>query len=260
VCHYIPAFAAGGKANINIYQLLAHRAGVPGLGEDVDPDLLYDDLIKLDAAGFTAKMHAAGDGAVRAALDAVEQVRRTNGMNDLRHEIAHAGYIHPDDIPRFAPLNVTADLSPYLWYPRPIIDSIIGAVGERARFYWPIKDLLESGANVASGSDWPSVAESLNPWPAIEAMVTRRNPLTDSSDALWPEQAITLDQSLKIFTLNGALAYRLEDKTGSIKVGKSADLIVLNQDLFEISIERVSETIVMQTYFEGQLVYSAAEE
>jgi predicted amidohydrolase YtcJ len=225
----------------------------------VPRDVLAEDLIKLDAAGFTVKMHAAGDGAVRAALNAIEKVRRTNGMSGLRHEIAHAGYIHPDDVPRFAELDVTADLSPYLWYPRPINDSIMGAVGERAQYYWPIKDLLDSGANVAIGSDWPSVAESMNPWPAIEAMVTRQNPYTESDAALWPEQAISLDQALKVFTLDGALAYRLVNQTGSIEVGKSADLIVLNQDLFEIPIEEVSETMVLQTMFEGKLVYTAAE-
>jgi predicted amidohydrolase YtcJ len=225
----------------------------------IPQDVLTEDLTNLDAAGFTVKMHAAGDGAVRAALDAIDQVRKTNGRSGLRHEIAHAGYIHPDDGPRFAALNVTVDLSPYLWYPRPIIDSIIGAVGERAKYYWPIKDLLATGVNVASGSDWPSVAESMNPWPAIEAMVTRRNPLSDSDEALWPEQAITLDQALKIFTLNGALASRLEHKTGLIKAGKSADLIVLNQNLFEVPIERVSETIVLMTFFEGKLVYSTAD-
>ena len=225
----------------------------------VPQDVLTEDLIQLDAAGFTVKMHAAGDGAVRAALNAIELARRTNGMSDLRHEIAHAGYIHPDDVPRFAELNVTADLSPYLWYPRAIIDSIAGAVGERAQYYWPIKDLLESGANVAIGSDWPSVAESMNPWPAIEAMVTRRNPYDDSDATLWPEQAISLDRALKIFTLDGALAYRLKNQTGSIEVGKSADLIVLDQNLFEIPIGKVSETRVLQTLFEGKSVYSAAE-
>ena len=225
----------------------------------VSQDVLTQDLIKLDAAGFTVKMHAAGDGAVRAALNAIEETRRTNGMSGLRHEIAHAGYIHPDDVPRFAELNVTADLSPYLWFPRPIISSIAGAVGDRAQYYWPIKDLLESGANLAIGSDWPSVAESMNPWPAVEAMVTRRNPYTESSAALWPEQAISLDQALKIFTLDGALAYRLNDRTGSIEVGKSADLIVLNHHLFEIPIEDVSETTVLQTTFEGKVVYSGPE-
>jgi predicted amidohydrolase YtcJ len=110
---------------------------------------------------------------------------------------------------------------------------------------------------MAIGSDWPSVAESMNPWPAIEAMVTRRNPHTNGPEALWPEQAITLDQALEIFTLGGAFAYRLETVTGSIEIGKSADLILLDRNLFEIPIESVSETRVMQTYFEGELVYSA---
>ena len=222
----------------------------------VAEDALTADLIELDKRGFTVKMHAAGDGAVRVALDAIEQVREANGPSGLRHEIAHAGYIHPDDLPRFAELNVTADLSPYLWFPRPIHNSILDAVGERALEYWPIRDLLESGANVAAGSDWPSVAESVNPWPAIEALVTRRNPYTNSDEALWPEQAITLEQALKIFTLDGAKAYRLEELTGSIEVGKSADLIVLNQNLFEVPIESVSETMIDQTFFEGKVVFT----
>jgi predicted amidohydrolase YtcJ len=99
----------------------------------------------------------------------------------------------------------------------------------------------------------------MDPWPAIEAMVTRRNPHTDAPEALWPEQAITLDQALEIFTLGGARAYRLETVTGSIEVGKSADLIVLDQNLFEIPIESVSDTRALQTYFEGELVYSAGQ-
>jgi len=222
----------------------------------IEQDALTTDLIELDKRGFTAKMHAAGDGAVRVALDAIEQVRKTNGASGLRHEIAHAGYIHPDDLPRFAELNVTADLSPYLWFPRPINESILDAIGERALDYWPIRDLLESGANVAAGSDWPSVAESVNPWPAIEALVTRRNPYTNGEEALWPEQAITLEQALKIFTLDGARAYRLEEQTGSIEPGKSADLIVLNQNLFEVPIESVSETTINKTFFEGRVVFT----
>lgn len=221
--------------------------------------VLSQDLINLDAAGITVKMHAAGDGSVRIALNAVENARRANGDSGLRHEIAHAGYIHPDDLPRFAALGVTADLSPYLWYPRPIIGSIVGAVGERAHYYWPVRDLLESGARVAIGSDWPSVAASMDPWPAMEAIVTRRDPHTDGAEALWPEQAITLAQAVEIFTLGGAVAYRLEALTGSIEVGKSADLIVLDQNIFDVPIERVSRTRVLQTWFEGRLVYSAGE-
>ncbi len=221
----------------------------------IDADTLAADLMALDAAGVTVKIHAAGDGAVRVALDAIEQVREANGSSGLRHEIAHAGFIHPGDVPRFAVLDVTADLSPYLWYPRPIITSIIGAVGERALEYWPVRDLIDAGADLAAGSDWPSVAASMNPWPAIEALVTRRDPDSDSGDAYWPEQAITLAEALEIFTLGGARAYRLEDRTGSVAVGKSADLIVLDRHLFEIPVEAVSNTRVALTLFEGEVVF-----
>ena len=223
----------------------------------VPEDVLTQDLINLDAAGFTVKMHAAGDGAVRIALNAVEAARNENGDSGLRHEIAHAGYIHPDDVARFATLGVTADLSPYLWYPRPIIDSIVGAVGERAHYYWPIRDLIDSGANLAAGSDWPSVAASMNPWGAIEALVTRKNPYTDNDAALWPEQAVSLEEAVHIFTLGGALAYRLDDVTGSIEAGKSADFILLDRNLFTGPIEAVSETNVLETYFQGQRVYAS---
>ena len=201
------------------------------------------------------KVHTAGDGAVRLALDAIEAVRERNGPSGLRHELAHAGYIDPVDLPRFAQLNVTADLSPYLWYPRPIVDAIIGAVGERAYEYFPIKDLLTTGANVGMGSDWPSAAADMNPWPAIEAMVTRRNPLRDDDETLWLEQAITLEQALAIATRQGARAYRLEERTGSVEVGKSADLIVLNNNLFDIPPARISETSPDLTLFAGQVVY-----
>ena len=233
----------------------AHPAPTKGMLM-IEPSVLEADLLALDAAGITVKIHAAGDGSVRLALDAIEAVRKRNGASGLRHELAHAGYIDPADIPRFAELNVTADLSPYLWYPRPIIDAVIGAVGARGYDYFPIKDLLSSGANVGMGSDWPSAAADMNPWPAIEAMVTRKNPRSESAETLWPEQAISLEQALYLATRQGARAYRLEARTGSVEVGKSADLIVLNHNLFSIPASAISETSPDLTLFAGQVVYS----
>ncbi len=222
----------------------------------VAADVLKKDLIALDKAGIAAKIHAAGDGSVRLALDAIAAAREANGDSGLPHQLAHAGFIDPVDIPRFSTLNVTVDLSPYIWYPSPIIDSVQGAIGERGLRYFPVRQLLQSGAKLMMGSDWPSAAKDLSPWHAIEALVTRQNPFTNSEESLWPEQAVTLQQALAIATLGGAKAMRLDGLTGSIEVGKSADFIVLDKNLFEIPETSISDTEVEQTWFEGKLVYS----
>jgi predicted amidohydrolase YtcJ len=226
----------------------------------VEPDTLKGDLIALDKLGFTVKIHAAGDGSVRIALDALQAVREANGPSGLRHELAHAGFIDAQDLPRFAALGVTADLSPYIWYPSPVIDSVVGAIGKRGLDYFPVRDLLDSGANVLMGSDWPSVAKNLSPWHAIEALVTRRNPFEDTEETLWAEQAISLEQALAIATMGGAKAMRLEQLTGSIEVGKSADFIILDRNLFEVPITAISDTQVEQTWFEGQPVYTKGDQ
>lgn len=213
-------------------------------------------LTALDSAGYTVKVHTAGDGAVRVALDALEQVRKVNGQSGLRHELAHAGYIAPNDIPRFHQLNVVADFSPFLWHPSPIIDSIIGAVGPRALEYWPTVDLLASDAAILAGSDWPSAVASMNPWYGIEALVTRADPNGVHKGQLWQQQAISLKQALKIFTLDGATALRLDHDTGSIEVGKLADFIVLSDNVFEGEPSAIGDTEVMNTVFGGKIVFA----
>lgn len=222
----------------------------------VGPEALTNDLIALDAKGFTVKMHAAGDGSVREGLDAIEATRKANGDSGLRHELGHAGYIAPVDIPRFAALNAVADISPVLWYPSPIIDAIISALGPRGEKYFPVRDLLDSGALVVAGTDWPAVAPNANPWVGIESLVSRRDPYGRREGQLWPEQAVTLEEAIRIYTLNGARALRLDDVTGSIEVGKSADFIVLDRNLFEVPIDDVSETEVVMTFFEGRSIYT----
>ena len=214
-------------------------------------------VTELDRLGLTVKVHTAGDRAVRVTLDAIEHTRKVNGGSGLRHEMAHAGYIHENDIPRFAALNAVPEISPYIWFPSAkVIDPILSAVGERGKRYWPVKSLLEAGAEVVAGSDWPAGAlESMNPWVGMEALVSRRNPLDEHPGTLWQEQAITLEQALQIYTLNGAKALKLEQETGSIEVGKLADIIVLNQNLFDVPIEHISDTQVEMTMFGGNVVY-----
>lgn len=224
----------------------------------LSPEQLAMDLVEFDKRGFTVKIHTAGDRAVRVALDAIEAAREANGDSGLRHELAHAGYIAPVDIPRFAELGAVADLSPYLWSPSPIMDSVIGAVGPRGEHYFPIRDLLEARAPVLAGSDWPAAVETIDPWLGLEAMVTRRDPQGISEGTLWPEQAISLEQAIAIYTLDNARALRLDDQAGSLEVGKSADLVVLSDNLFDIPPEDISEVRVLRTVFQGETVYSGS--
>lgn len=219
-------------------------------------ETLAADLVELDKRGYTVKMHTAGDRSVQVALNAIEVARKSLGNAEKRHELAHAGYIHPDDIPRFAELNAVADLCPILWHPSPIINAVISAVGdERGRQYWPTRDLLDANAPILAGSDWPSAVPDANPWPGVEAFVTRRDPRGDAEGVLWPEQAITLEEAIEIYTIHGARAMKMESRTGSIEVGKLADFIVLERNIFAIPIDEVADTKIQRTYFEGRLVY-----
>jgi predicted amidohydrolase YtcJ len=225
-----------------------------------DSETLAEDVTRFDALGLTVKMHAVGDAALRQGLDAIEAARSANGPSGLRHEISHAGIMHADDIPRFAQLDAVPELAPILWYPIPgLAEAQRAAIGpERADDSFPIRSLIASGAEPAYGSDWPAVVPTPNPWPGVEAMITRRDPYADEpGEAKWAEQAIGLEATLRVFTINGAKALKLDDIAGSIEVGKSADLIVLNQNLFEIPATDIADTIVLETILEGQTVATA---
>ncbi len=229
----------------------------PGYAGDllVAPALLAQDVTELDRRGFTVKMHATGDRAVRVGLDAIGAARKANGPSGLHHELAHAGYIDAADVPRFAALDAVPDFSPMIWYPSPIIASIIGALGERGRRYWPARDLLDSGARPAGGSDWPAAVPDENPWTGIQALVTRADPKGITPGTLWPEQAIGLAAALNMYMTDAARALKLEARIGSLEPGKSADLIVLDRNPFRIPVTQVAATHVEMTYFEGRLVH-----
>jgi predicted amidohydrolase YtcJ len=213
-------------------------------------------VLRFDAAGYLIKIHTAGDGAVRVALDAIEHARTINGAPGQPISLAHAGYIDPADLPRFSALNAVADFSPYLWYPRPIIDSVLQAVGSpRGEQYWPTRDLLDSGALVNGGSDWPAAAADMNPWPAIESLVTRRHPTSGIASEFWAEQGVSLDEAIVLWTSQPAIILGIESEAGSIAVGKSADFVILNQDIHNVPIEAVSETAPLQTWFRGRQVF-----
>jgi len=214
-------------------------------------------ITRAEELGMAVKVHCAGDAAVRDILDAVEIVRDFRGPGPAHH-IAHASFIDPADIPRFKQLNVVADLCPAIWFPCAITVANSAVIDrERADRYWPSRDLLQSGALLAAGSDWPVVGLP-DPWFGLEGMVTRRNPKGGYPGALWAEQALDLATVIEIYTRNPARAMGLGEITGSIETGKSADLIVVDRNLFECAVDDLADTKVLETYFEGRKVYERA--
>ncbi|MDR3464311.1 MAG: amidohydrolase [Xanthobacteraceae bacterium] len=222
--------------------------------------LTVPDLVRLvgkcERQNIAVKIHCAGDAAVSQALDAVDVVRSFNGPTALVHHIAHASYIRTSDIPRFAQLGVAADLSPIIWYPTVFLEAHKMAMGEeRATRFWPNRSLHESGALIGGGSDWP-VIPNPDPWDGIEGMVTRQNPKGDFAGvALWPEQALDLATVIETYTISAARMLGLGRTIGSLEIGKSADIIVLDRNVFEIPATDIAETRVITTFFEGRVVY-----
>lgn len=222
----------------------------------VTPEKLKEYLVRLDREGISVKMHCGGDAAVRAALDAIEAARLVNGNSGIPHEISHPNLVHEDDIPRFGPLNAVPDLTPVTWYPNPILDLLTRALGEeRVQQMWQIRNFVETGATAVYGSDWPAITPNTNPWRAMEAMITRRNPDTESGEPFVAEQAVDLATAIGIFTRNGAYAMRQEAETGTIEAGKAADMIVLAENLFEMLPGRIDGTRVVLTLLDGEEVY-----
>jgi predicted amidohydrolase YtcJ len=221
---------------------------------------LNEDVIRFDKMGLSVMIHATGDAAVRASLDAVEAARKANGHTGVRHQTAHTSLTHPNDIHRFKTLGVAAEFGPPIWFPHPMLDSFASLLGEermRER-YWPTRTFIASGAKVVWGSDWPASVPDANPWPAMESLITRANPWGEyPGETLYPEEAIDLTEAIKIFTINGAWSLNREEKAGSIEVGKSGDMVVLDRNLFEIPAEEIGGTQVVRTIFEGNTVYEA---
>lgn len=218
-------------------------------GELIIPaDQLIKDVIELDKQGLSVKIHATGDGSARAALDAFEAARKANGPQDVMHEVSHAEMIHPDDVARFKELNVVAEMCPILWYPIPGL-TWEAWFGDRVP-QWQVKTLYDSGAVVSYGSDWP-VVPTANPWPGIEAMVTRSDPYQAELKTEFVEEAVDLATAIRIFTHNSAIANKVGDSSGSIEVGKDADFIVLDQNLFEVDIMAVGDTKIIMSVVGG---------
>jgi len=258
----IKIFVDGVVEGVTAYLLepYAHRPGYRG--ELLwDPDYLDEVCRVLDKEGFQIHVHAIGDGAVRVTLDGLQHAQQVNGKRDSRHFIAHIQLVDDDDKPRFKVLGVVADPQPF-WFQRgDYYENLeLPYLGEeRAGNEYPMQSLIDAGATIASGSDYP-VTIPFAPVMGIEQGVTRlEQGITDPDEILGPRERASLEDMIASFTINGAYVNFLDDVTGSLEVGKLADIVVLDRNLFEIPATEISEARVLLTLFEGREVYRHPE-
>jgi len=215
-------------------------------------------MIKEAKKGGLVRVHAMGDGTVRAILDVFEQVRQLNPESISQpHHIAHCAFLREEDIPRFRRLNVVAEFSPLQYYRGPLTSLAEEAVGaESMKYFANIKKTIDSGAHVAIGSDWPTGAIDANPLRMLQVLVTRKNPYEKNTDEPLGD-TIRLEDAIRVMTLGGAYSMKKENELGSIEKGKTADMVVLNRNLFEIDPDSIIDSKVVYTIFAGKIVYDA---
>jgi len=220
----------------------------------IAPEGLSTWVPRLDSLGFQPHFHAIGDRAVRASLDAVEAARRTNGPSDTRPHIAHIQVIHQDDIPRFRDLDVAANAQPFWAAHEDQMDVLtIPFIGERWRRQYPFRSLRAAGAVLAMGSDWS--VTTANPLWEIEIAVERRyRQRLGDREVFLPDERLELMDALAAFTAGSAYVNHL-DETGTIEVGKLADLAIIDRDLFDRGAGAIGEARVIGTFVEGAAVY-----
>ncbi len=213
---------------------------------------------KLDGMGLQVHTHAIGDGAIRMALDAYEHARKLNGPNDNRHQIVHLQLIDRADIPRFAEQAVAANFQSLWAYPDDYIGMARPLVGdERVNRFYPIASVQRSGGRIVGGSDWD--VSSLNPLDAIEAAVRRQDPFGDEGPVLNESERVNLATMIEAYTRNAAWVMRLDHLTGSIEIGKRADLVVLDKNLFKMPAAEINDARVVLTLMDGKMVYRCGE-
>jgi len=221
-------------------------------------EVLDATVTALDALGFCVKMHAVGDNAVRKGLDAIAAARAANGMSGPRHEIAHSTFVDDADLSRFAALNAVAEVSPKLWMPNAGTAAQRAVLGEaRLGQVHRIKSMLAAGAEVIFGSDWPASAPDANPWTGLAGMISRTDPTGAYPGTVAPDEAISLQEALPLFTVNGARAMGMAGQIGTLAAGTWADFIVLDRDILQSSPEQIGAITVRQTIFKGAIVHEA---
>ncbi|WP_427963468.1 amidohydrolase [Altererythrobacter sp.] len=227
-----------------------------------DPIIPYDILNKVvaeaAAKGLNVTCHCFGDLAVRKLIDATEAARKANPATESHFAVSHAVLVSPQDIPRLAKVGVTYDTTGFWMSFDPLLQSItterFGAARVQAMF--PMKKIREAGGNISLGSDWPASGylSEYKPLLSIRTAVTRQLPGRDNVPPLGGEEArVPLDMAIYAQTLGAAKGRGLDDKIGSLEVGKMADMVVLDQNLFEVDPHKIDQVKILFTIMDGKV-------
>lgn len=240
------------------------EAGSSAEGEErgisfVDPTVLVEAVVRLDAAGFQVHFHAIGDRAVRECLDALEAATARNGVSTNRHHIAHVQIVHPDDLPRFAALGVAMNIQALwaTWEPQMLELNLPLLGDERATWQYPFGGAARLGTQLCAGSDWPVTTP--DPWAALHVAVNRVLPVDDpdhSPEPLNPEQALTLGEAIAAYTA-GSNRINHRDDAGVIEVGAVADLVLVDRDPFSRPTDQIASTRTVGTWIAGRRVFTS---
>jgi hypothetical protein len=211
----------------------------------------------LDAARFAIHTHVIGDAAARRAIDGLEAARAANGAWPAQHQLAHLQLLDPGDFARLQGL-ATANIQP-LWarFDPVVPDIALDMIGQPR---WPdvyaFRRMLDAGADWCLSSDW--AVSTLNPFEIIETAITRQARRRDGpKQPFFADQALTIAECVQGYTVNAARACWRDHFTGMLRPGYSADLVVLDRDIFRCPADEISETRVLSTYFKGRAVWHA---
>lgn len=214
----------------------------------------------VDEHGYSMHMHSISDGSTRMGVDAIEAAIKTNGTSDPRHILAHITLIDPAEISRMAEYGVIAAMQPTWFYRDPwfsaLEEQMLGS--DRFNRMYVIKDMVEGGILMTGSADY-SVLPDYRPLVGIEAGTTQCSPYegqdTDSTYIRNADQAVSLMTMIEAYTVNGAYQMGREDQIGSLEIGKLADLVILEQNLFKIELKDIAEVEVESTIIGGKVVF-----
>ena len=221
---------------------------------------LNDFVATLNGAGYQVQVHAMGDASVRAAVNAYEYSIQQNGEGDYRNIITHLNLVTEEDAQRMGQMGIYAAMQPIWWYYDPMFSPLelqmLGA--ERYETVYHIRDLVDYGITITGSVDYP-VTLDYAPLLGIETGVTMSAPYPgledDESFLRDADQAVTAMEMLQMYTINAAKQMRMEDKIGTIEVGKKADLVVLAENILTCEAKHISDVAVVYTISDGRIVY-----